>query len=291
MSSKVLVLIWVSAVAGVFMVSPWLPCNLFLMAELIAQPSLPERSNPFVGLFPSHPLMLLNPTGTEHPRSCPNITCWMPIPQPVPESLREQASQWLHTLCCFSHSTRRPLSDAKCMYISIPVGFGSVFLINPPYCALAETAEWPGLLQLHPFLQDAFKAEEMCHECTYCNPAANRTRKSQAPQSQGGVDANSVVFDRASPCRVLADTHHSNSTALVWYNHQEHHPAVTIFTVSNQAMLQFIHKLLMLSKQALGSATFLLILAFLCTALVVWVGLLTYEQCVPSSTTFQILLG
>lgn len=165
------------------MVSLWLLCNLFLMTELTAQPSLSERSNPFGGLFPSHPLTLLNLTGTEHPRSCPNIAHCMPIPQPIPEPLKEQASQRLHTLCCSSHSARRPLTDAKCTYISISVGFRSVLLINPPYCALAGSAEWSGWLQLHPFLQDASKAEEMCHECTYCTPAANRMRKSQAKSS------------------------------------------------------------------------------------------------------------
>lgn len=35
-----------------------------------------------------------------------------------------------------------------------------------------------------------------------------RAKPKAAPQSQDSVDANSVVFDRASPCRQLADTHH-----------------------------------------------------------------------------------
>lgn len=93
-----------------------------------------------------------------------------------------------------------------------------------------------------------------------------------------------MVFDRASPCRLLADTHHSNSTALLvgWCDTTTRSiTAVTIFTVSNQTMLQFIHKLLMLSKQALGTATFLFILAVLCTALVVRVGLLAHVPRCP----------
>lgn len=97
------------------------------------------------------------------------------------------------------------------MRISILVGFRSVLLINPPYCALAGAVEWPGLLQLHPFLLDASRAEEMCHECTNCTQLLTGLERAQpkaAPQQQDGVDANSVVFDRASPCRLLADTHH-----------------------------------------------------------------------------------
>lgn len=236
------------------MIFLWLPCNLFLMAELTAQPSHSEKSNPLGGLFPNHPLMFLKLTGTEHPGFCPNITCWMA------EFSSQFKSHWGNRHP--SHCTRcaeRPLSDAKCIYISILVGFESVLLINPPYCALAGTVEWPGLLQLHPFLLDACKAEEMCHECTYCAPAANSARKSQtksAPQSQGSVDANPVVFDRASPCRLLANTHHLHQhnagAGVVWHNNHEHRSAVTIFTVSDQTMLQFIHKLLMFSNKPLA---------------------------------------
>lgn len=52
-------------------------------------------------------------------------------------------------------------------------------------------------------------------------------------------------------------------------------------------MLQFIHKLLMLSKKALGTAALVFILAVLCTALVVPVGSLahgsTVSQAAPHS--------
>lgn len=35
-----------------------------------------------------------------------------------------------------------------------------------------------------------------------------RAKPKAAPQNQESVDANSVVFDRASPRRLLANTHH-----------------------------------------------------------------------------------
>lgn len=80
---------------------------------------------------------------------------------------------------------------------------------------------------------------------------------------------------------------HNTGGVGVWYNNHVHHSALNIFTLSDQTMLQFIHKLLMLSKKALGTAAFLFILAVLCTALVVPVGSLAHgpamSQAAPHS--------
>lgn len=282
------------------MVSLWLPCNPFLMAELAAQPSLSKRSNPFGGVFLSHPLMFLKLTGAEHPRFCPNITCWM----------AEFTSQFQ------SHWGIRHPSD--CTHCAAPVTVLEDLWVMPNACRLAfqlisGVCFWVILLTV-PWLelQSGLGCFSFIHfswmhpkqeRCATSAPTAlqlltglERAKPKAAPQSQDSVDANSVVFDRASPCWLLADTHHlqQHNTAggVVWYNNQEHHSAVTIFTVSNQTRLQFIHKLLMLSKQALGAAAFLFILAVLCTALVVGVGSLahgpTVSQAAPHSKYFWV---